>query len=89
MKVRECLLQSGAKFLVCYQKCKKNWVCRNIILPILCIGVKSGHPHFGDERRVRMCENRVVRGIFGPKSGEVTGEWRALMVCTLHRILLG
>ena len=25
-----------------------------------------------------MCENRVLRGIFGPESDEVTGEWRKL-----------
>jgi len=25
---------------------------------------------------MRMSENRVLRGIFGPKRDEVTGEWR-------------
>jgi hypothetical protein len=25
-----------------------------------------------------VCENRVLRRIFGPKKGEVTGEWRKL-----------
>jgi hypothetical protein len=29
-------------------------------------------------RRLRVYENRVFRGIFGPKSGEVTGDWRKL-----------
>jgi len=32
----------------------------------------------GEERRLRVFENRVLRGIFGPKRGEVTGEWRKL-----------
>jgi hypothetical protein len=27
---------------------------------------------------VRVLENWVLRGIFGPKRGEVTGEWRRL-----------
>jgi len=27
---------------------------------------------------MRVCENRVLRIIFGPKSDEVTGEWRRL-----------
>jgi len=27
---------------------------------------------------VRVFENRVLRGIFGPKREEVTGEWRKL-----------
>jgi len=28
------------------------------------------------ERRLIVFENRVLRGIFGPKKDEVTGEWR-------------
>jgi hypothetical protein len=28
------------------------------------------------ERRLRVFENRVLRRIFGPKSDELTGEWR-------------
>jgi hypothetical protein len=31
-----------------------------------------------DERRLRLFENRVLRGIFGPKRDKVTGEWRKL-----------
>ena len=27
------------------------------------------------ERRLRVFENRVLRGVFGPKRDEVTGEW--------------
>jgi hypothetical protein len=39
-------------------------------------------------------ENRVLRGIFGPKRDEVTGEWRKLHGGKLHnlyhhQILLG
>jgi hypothetical protein len=29
-----------------------------------------------EERRLRVFENRVLRGIFGPKKYEVTGKWR-------------
>jgi hypothetical protein len=29
-----------------------------------------------EERRLRVFESRVLRGIFGPKRDEVTGEWR-------------
>jgi len=32
----------------------------------------------GEERRLRVFENRVLRRIFGPKRKEVTGEWRKL-----------
>jgi len=31
-----------------------------------------------DERRLRVLENKVLRMIFGPKRGEVIGEWRRL-----------
>jgi hypothetical protein len=31
-----------------------------------------------EERRLRVFENRVLRSIFGPKGGEVTGGWRKL-----------
>jgi hypothetical protein len=31
-----------------------------------------------DERSLRVFENKVLRMIYGPKRGEVTGEWRRL-----------
>ena len=31
-----------------------------------------------EEHRLRVFENRVLRRIFGPKRGEVTGDWRRL-----------
>jgi hypothetical protein len=34
--------------------------------------------HTGEERRLKAFENRALRRIFGPKTGEVTGEWRKL-----------
>jgi hypothetical protein len=40
-------------------------------------------------------ENRVLRGIFGPKKAEVTGKWKklhnegALIICTHPQISLG
>jgi hypothetical protein len=33
---------------------------------------------FREKRRLRVFENRVLRGIFGTKRDEVTGEWRKL-----------
>jgi hypothetical protein len=32
----------------------------------------------GEERRLRVFENRVLRRIFGPKRDEVTGNWRKI-----------
>jgi len=31
-----------------------------------------------EERKLRVFENMVLRGIFGPSMDEVTGEWRRL-----------
>jgi hypothetical protein len=31
-----------------------------------------------EEHRLKVFENRVLRGVFGPKRDEVTGEWRIL-----------
>jgi hypothetical protein len=37
-----------------------------------------------EEQRLRVFENRVLRRIFGPKRGEVTGQWRKLHSGELH-----
>jgi hypothetical protein len=37
-----------------------------------------------EERRLRVFETGVLRRIFGPKRGEVTGEWRKLHNEELH-----
>jgi hypothetical protein len=47
-----------------------------------------------DERRLRVFENRVLRGIFGSKRDEVTGVVenliiRSSMVCTPHYYCAG
>jgi hypothetical protein len=39
-----------------------------------------------EEHRLRVFENRVLRGIFGPKRDEVTGEWRKLHSVELHNL---
>jgi hypothetical protein len=39
-----------------------------------------------EEHRLRVFENRVLRRIFGPKRGEVTGEWRTLHNEELHNL---
>jgi hypothetical protein len=33
-----------------------------------------------EEHRLRVFENRVLRGIFGPKRVEVTGSWIKLLL---------
>jgi len=43
--------------------------------------------------RLRVFENRVLRRIFGPKTDELTEEWRklhmrSLIICTAHPVFL-
>jgi hypothetical protein len=39
-----------------------------------------------EEHRLRVFENRVLRGIFGPKRDQVAGEWRKLHSGELHNL---
>jgi hypothetical protein len=39
-----------------------------------------------EEHRLRVFENRVLRGIFGQKRDEVTGGWRELHTEVLHNL---
>jgi hypothetical protein len=40
----------------------------------------------GEEHRLRVFENRVLKRIFGPKRDEVTGGWRILLYEELHNL---
>jgi hypothetical protein len=50
----------------------------------LIISPLGGADSLREERRLRVFENRVLRRLFGPKSNEVTGEWRKLHNEELH-----
>ena len=50
-------------------------VYRTIILPVVLYGCKTWSRILREERRLRVFENRVLRGVFEPKWDEVTGEW--------------
>jgi hypothetical protein len=47
-------------------------------LPVVLYGCETWSVTLSEEHRLRVFENRVLRRIFGPKRGEVTGEWRKL-----------
>jgi len=47
-------------------------------LPVVLYGCETWSLTLREERRLRVFENRVLRGIFGPKRDEVTGEWKKL-----------
>jgi hypothetical protein len=53
-------------------------IYKTIILPVVLYGCETWSLTLREEHRLRVFENRVLRKIFGPKRGEVTGEWRKL-----------
>jgi len=54
-------------------------IYRTIILPVVVYRCETWSLTLKEERRLRVSANRVLRRIFGPKRGEVTGEWRKLV----------
>jgi hypothetical protein len=57
-----------------------------IILPVVLCGCETWSLTLREEHRLGVFENRVVRGIFGPKRDEVTGERRKLHGGELHNL---
>jgi len=53
-------------------------IYRTIIFPVALYGYETWSLTLREERWLRVLENRVLRRIFWPKRGEVTGEWRKL-----------
>jgi hypothetical protein len=53
-------------------------IYRTIILPVVFYGCETWWLSLREECRLRVFENRVLGGIFGPKREEVTWEWRRL-----------
>jgi hypothetical protein len=51
---------------------------RTIILPVVLYGCETWLLTLREECRLRVFENRVLKRVFGPKSNEVTVEWRKL-----------
>jgi hypothetical protein len=53
-------------------------VYRTVFLPVVLYGCETWSLTLREGQRLRMLENRVLRGIFGPNRDEATGEWRRL-----------
>jgi hypothetical protein len=69
-------------------------IYKTIILPVVLYGCETWSVTLREVHRLRVFENRVLRGIFGPKRNEVTGEWRSctmwsFITCTHHQISSG
>ena len=51
----------------------KIMIYRTIILPVVLYGCETWSLTLREERKLRVFENMVLRGIFGPRRDEVTG----------------
>ena len=49
-------------------------IYRNVILPVVLYVCETWSQTLREDRRLRVFDNRVLRGVFGPKREEVTGE---------------
>jgi hypothetical protein len=61
-------------------------IYKTIILPVVLYGCETWSLTLRAEHRLRVFENRILRRIFGPKTDEVTGEWRKLHNEELHNL---
>jgi hypothetical protein len=61
-------------------------IYKTIILSVVLYGCETWSVTLREEHRLRVFENRVLRGTFGPKGDEVTGEWRMLHSGELHNL---
>jgi hypothetical protein len=59
---------------------------RTIILPVVLCGWETWCLILREENRVRVFENRVLRGICGSKRDGVTGDWRKQRIEKLHAL---
>ena len=65
-----------------------------MILPVVLYGSGTWSLTLGEERKLRVSDNRVLTRIFGPNREGVQEErrkyiTRSLMICTAHQILFG
>jgi hypothetical protein len=61
-------------------------IFKTIILPVVLYGCETWSLTLREQHRLRVFENRELRGIFGPKRDEVIGGWRKLHNEELHNL---
>ena len=64
-------------FPVCYSK-TKIIAYKTIILIVVFCGCEIWSVMLREKLRLKVFDNRVLRGIFRPKRGEVTGDWKKI-----------
>jgi len=77
IEIRECLLSFGGAesfvFRFSIQNFKDQDIYGTVILPVVLYGCETWSLTLREKRRLRVFENRMLRGIFGLKRDEVTG----------------
>jgi hypothetical protein len=61
-------------------------IYKTIILPVVLYGCETWSLTLREEHKLRVVENRVLKGIFGHKTDEVMTEWRKLHKGELHNL---
>jgi hypothetical protein len=64
----------------------KARICKTIILPVILYGCETWSLIVREEHKLTVFENRVLRGIFGPKRDGVMGGWKKLHNEELHNL---
>jgi hypothetical protein len=77
------IIQSKICLPVSYQKNLKIKIYKTVILPVVFYGYETWYITLGEEHRLRVFENSVLRKIFGSKREE-EGSWRKLHDDELH-----
>jgi hypothetical protein len=67
-------------------KNEKVRIYKTVIRPVVLYGCETWSLTVREEHKLRAFENRVLRGIFGPKRDGVTGGWRKLHNEELHNL---
>jgi hypothetical protein len=70
---------------VLYKRNLEIKIYKTVIFPVVLYGCETWSLTLGEEHRLRVFENRVLRKIFGPKRGE-DGSWRKLHNDELHSL---
>jgi hypothetical protein len=65
---------------------RKIRIYKSIIFSMVLYGCKTWSLILREKHRLRVFENRVLRGIFVPKRDEVIGVWRTLHNEELHNL---
>jgi len=59
-------------------------IYKTVFLPVILYGCEIWSITLADEHKLRVLENKVLKKIYGPKQGDMAGEWRRLHNKELH-----